>query len=295
MLYDKKNCVQNIYFWIWPAFVERIRKGKITMINIAICDSDESGAFRIEEMIYNLAGERNIGVDCSVFFDGMALVKHICQGAYYDLIYLDDGAKQPDGIHIAKLIKHRDIPALIIIFSTYEVKQDVIHHAEPFRLLVKPIDIVAFRSAFWAAYKRIAQRPEYFSYTFHKICFKLPLDKIIYFSSCNRVITIHVAENIQPEPAEYNDEETKFYGKMNDLEKQLAERGARFIRIHQSFLVNFDYIKSMGSKEVIMLDGTLLQISEDRHKLVRARFRMMTGAEIQPGKNRGQTRSAPLV
>lgn len=166
MLYDKKNCVQNIYFWIWPAFVERIRKGKITMINIAICDSDESGAFR---------------------------------------------------------------------------------------------------SAFWAAYKRIAQRPEYFSYTFHKICFKLPLDKIIYFSSCNRVIMIHAAENIQPEPAAYDEKETNFYGKMNDLEKQLAERGARFIRIHQSFLVNFDYIKSMGSKEVIMLDGTSLQISEDRY------------------------------
>ncbi len=52
------------------------------------------------------------------------------------------------------------------------------------------------------------------------------------------------------------------------------------LRIHQSYLVNFDYMKSMSNKSVLLLDGTLLQISEDRHKGVRTQFRIMAGSEI---------------
>ena len=65
---------------------------------------------------------------------------------------------------------------------------------------------------------------------------------------------------------------SKFYGKINDIEKCLSTSNHRFIRIHQSFLVNFDYIRSINFTTVTMSDGTILQISEERQKKVRTLF-----------------------
>lgn len=76
--------------------------------------------------------------------------------------------------------------------------------------------------------------------------------------------------------------EYRFYGKMNDVEKQLSDSNVRFIRIHQSYLVNFDYIKSMNFTNVTMSDGAMLQISEDKQKKVRSQFCAMAGMEV-PG------------
>ena len=239
------------------------------MINIAICDDDEATTFLIEEMIYKLAFLQHIKVDCDIFFDGSTLVESIRHGAYYDLIYLDIEMRKTDGIRAAEMIRYMDTSPLIVFLSSNEKNLKDLFHTEPFHFLSKPLDAKAFRFVFLAAYKRIARKTEYFSYTYNKRFLKIPLAKISYFSSRNRVIYIHVVDSIKTEHTEYDEAETKFYGKMNNLEEQLAERKARFIRIHQSYLINFDYMKSMSYKSVLMSDGTLLQISEDRHKSVR--------------------------
>ena len=102
------------------------------------------------------------------------------------------------------------------------------------------------------------------------------MNRIYYFESQNRIVHIHTLKNGS---AVSDDTENKFYGKMNDVERQLSERNGNFIRIHQSYLVNFDYIKSMNFDRVCMSDGTVLQISDDRQKAVRTLFCTMAGME----------------
>ena len=148
----------------------------------------------------------------------------------------------------------------------------------------KPIDENKFYSVFMDAYKRIRQKSEYFSFTYNKELIKIPLGTIYYFESRNRVIYIHAVRNVSAENTESNETEYRFYGKMNDVEKQLSDRNVRFIRIHQSYLVNFDYIKSMNFTNVTMSDGTTLQISEDKQKKVRIQFCAMAGMEV-PGND----------
>ena len=78
-----------------------------------------------------------------------------------------------------------------------------------------------------------------------------------------------------------------FYGKMNEVEKQISAVNNRFLRIHQSFLVNFDYVRVISFSEVVMMNGQALQISEERQKTARARFCLMMsngdGKEITNG------------
>lgn len=247
------------------------------MINIAICDDDVATTATIEEMLYTTAEKQGISVNCDVFFDGSTLVENICQGVFYDLIYLDIEMHKVNGIGAAELIREMEIPALIVYVSSYEKYLKELFDTEPFRFLSKPIDRHKFHSVFMDAHKRISQKSEYFSFTYNKEFIKIPLGQIYYFESSNRVIYIRAAQNTGGREPEM---ECRFYGKMNDVEKQLSDRNARFIRIHQSYLVNFDYIKSMNYTNVIMADGTVLQISEDKQKKVRTRFCSMAGMEV---------------
>lgn len=249
------------------------------MINIAICDDDVLMTSSIEERLYKIGKEQDIKITCGVFFDGLTLIENIHQGTYYDIIYLDIEMQSLNGISAAKLIRKDEIPALIVYVSSYEQYMKKLFDTEPFRFLSKPIDEEAFQSVFMAAYRRIRQKSEYFSYTYNKQLIKIPLGRIHYFESQNRVVYIHVMENVKTNNIESDKTEYKFYGKMNDVEKTLSTRNARFIRIHQSYLVNFDYIKIMNYTSVSLLDGSVLQISEDRQKKVRAQFCTMVGLE----------------
>lgn len=252
------------------------------MINIAICDDDTAMTTSIEEMLYKAAKEQNIRINCGVFFDGSTLVENIRQGTRYDLIYLDIEMHQVNGISAAELIRNMEIPVLIVYVSGYEKYLRKLFDTEPFRFLSKPIDEKDFRSVFIDAYKRIRQKPEYFSFIYNKEFIKVPLGGIYYFESRNRIVYIHMAKNMKMENTDSSRTEYRFYGKMNDVEKQISDRNICFIRIHQSYLVNFEYIKSMNFTGVTMSDGIVLQISEDRQKNVRTQFCTMAGMEV-PG------------
>lgn len=101
---------------------------------------------------------------------------------------------------------------------------------------------------------------------------KVPLKNVVYFESRNRVVYIVLSSG----HSEY------FYGKLNGVEKELADSRRYFLRIHQSFLVNYDYIKKMNFFNVTVYIGDRemeLKISEDRQKEVRRQL-----CEIAGGK-----------
>ena len=250
------------------------------MIKIAICDDDIMLTTMIEEMIYEIGKEQSIKIRCEIFFDGSTLVEYIRQKNYYDLIYLDIEMREVGGLDAAQEIREMDIPALIVYISNYEKYLKELFNTEPFRFLSKPIDPENFKAVFLAAYKRICHRVEYFSFTYNKSLVKVPLGSVHYFESNNRVIYIHLSRNFKSENEELGSGKYKFYGKMNDIEAQLSYSNSRFIRIHQSYLVNFDYIKSMNFNYIVMSDGTILQISEDRQRSVRMQFCTMSRMEV---------------
>ena len=85
---------------------------------------------------------------------------------------------------------------------------------------------------------------------------------MVYFESRNRVVHIFFGDGST----------TYFYGKLSDVEKELAESRRYFLRIHQSFLVNYDYIIKMNFYNLtIRMKGKEinLKISEDRQREVR--------------------------
>ena len=253
------------------------------MINIAICDDDLIVTKSLEKMLYEMAAESNVTIRCESFYDGAALAEVVTeQHSYFDLIYLDIEMENMDGIHTALLLRDLALPVLIVYVSAHEEYLKELFCTEPFRFLSKPIERKDLREVFHSACRRIQSRSAYYSFAYKKALHKVPFARIAYFESRGRRIYIHMSGLAAEGP--YTE---VFYGKMNEVEKQVAMVNSRFLRIHQSFLVNFDYVRVIGFSEVVMMDGQTLQVSEERQKNARTQFCLMMdngdGKEITDG------------
>lgn len=241
------------------------------MLRVAVCDDDTHFAVGLEEMVRREAAETGISVDTEAYSDGDMLVADIEKGYRYDLIFLDIEMGRVDGINAARQMRQMDQSALLIYVSNYEKYLKELFEVEPFRFLSKPVDGVKFRKYFRDACIRIGKTEAYYRFSFNKEIRKVAVRDIVYFESRNRVVHIFMS----------NGSTERFYGRLNNVEKELAEGHHEFLRIHQSYLVNYNYIERMNFSEVIVLVGNgkekSLRISEDREKAVRARLCGMAG------------------
>ena len=247
------------------------------MVRIAVCDDDMRFTAELEEMVRREADDSGISVETEAYSDGGTLVADIEKGYRYDLVFLDIEMERVDGISAARQIRRIDRSALLIYVSGYEQYLKELFEVEPFRFLSKPVDGAKFRKYFRDACARIGETEAYYRFSFNKEIRKVAVRDVVYFESRNRVVHIFMADG----------SEERFYGRLNAVEKELSEGCQEFLRIHQSFLVNFDYVRVIGFSEVVMMDGQTLQVSEERQKNARTQFCLMMdngdGKEITDG------------
>ena len=233
------------------------------MVRIAVCDDDMRFTAELEEMVRREADDSGISVETEAYSDGGTLVADIEKGYRYDLVFLDIEMERVDGISAARQIRRIDRSALLIYVSGYEQYLKELFEVEPFRFLSKPVDGAKFR--------------KYFRFSFNKEIRKVAVRDVVYFESRNRVVHIFMADG----------SEERFYGRLNTVEKDLSEGRQEFLRIHQSFLVNYSYIEKMNFSVVTVIFGngkrTALKISEDREKAVRSRLCGMAGRKAVDG------------
>lgn len=239
------------------------------MLKIAICDDDVAMTSSIEELLLNITKRQKIDADIEVFFDGSSLCHDIKNGNKFDLIYLDIKMKKLDGIDTAKIIREYGLESIIIYISSYDSYLRQLFEVEPFRFLDKPINKKQFLTYFNKAYQKIITNSALYQYKFNKEVYRVPIREIMYFESDNRIVYIVTGQN-----------KDRFYGKLNAVEQSIKKSKIVFLRIHQSYLVNYSYIKRMGFTEVELFDGTILPISDDRQKRIRDEYCAFVGGEI---------------
>ncbi len=240
------------------------------MIRVAICDDEIMITSKIEEMLLQISKDNKIEVDIDVFFDGETLEKSINQEQRFDLIYLDIEMKNVDGIEAAKNIRKIDRNVIIIYISNYESYLKELFEVEAFRFISKPIDKAIFENYFLKAYERLCSFASYYEFQYKRELYKILLGDIVYFESKGRAINIILADG----------RTEKFNGKLNEVEQELRNSKIGFLRIHQSYLISYHFIKSMAKTHVKLSDDLVLQISEDRQKDIRKQYCKLLGGEI---------------
>lgn len=237
------------------------------MINVAICDDDIAITGYIESMLRNIAKKNAIPIETEVFGEGEHLVKEVENGNYFDIIFLDIEMGCDNGITVARKIRETDKNVLINYVTSHESYMRESFSVRPFRFLVKPVEEEQMIDCFKAAFEEISNADSYFRYSYQRLNCKIPIRDILYFESRKRKVYI-VTEK----------ETFEFYGKLNEIEECLRASKGIFFRIHQSFLINYKYIKGLTYDFAIMDNGKRLSISEDRRKLISEQYCAMEDA-----------------
>ena len=162
----------------------------------------------------------------------------------------------------AKYIRSIDTTVLLIYVSNYDNYLKELFEVEPFRFMSKPINDKRFYMFLDLAIDRIRSANGIYCFRFNKDILTVILRDVIYFESCGSRVHIVLKGKLY-----------KFYKKLDDVEKEISVNySIPFIRIHKSYLVNFQQIRKVGYTEVETKDGRILNISDTYKKDVRARY-----------------------
>ena len=209
------------------------------MIRVAICDDDIVFTTRVEELILDFG--RAYSFEICIYFDGYTLLESMRQGNCFDIIFMDIEMKQIDGIRAEYALQ------------LFEMR--------PIGFLKKPLYPDQFRQCLKKALDILETRILYFSYRNHYRENKIRLKDIFYFESIYRKIYIHTKQG-----TDY------FYGKLSDTEEELENSVIPFIRIHQSYLVNYHHISQYQSSKIIMESGAELTVSTAHRAYVKEKI-----------------------
>lgn len=228
------------------------------MIKVAICDDMKGFRDDIESRLRIWSLERGINIDIKQFDGGVPLLHSLNDNGMFDLIFLDVEMGELDGMEIAAKIRAADYLTSIIFVSQYEDYYKEAYDFHPMNFLSKPVNQGKVNEVM-DYYLKIQQRnTETFSFFINKTMYTIWITDILYFCSERRKINIVCRDKIYT-----------IYGKLNDIEKQMEERTCKFVRIHQSFLVNLAHIREYHYSEVVVSNGESLLISKEKRKAVR--------------------------
>ncbi len=231
------------------------------MLNIAICDDNIYITGKMEMLIQNIARRNFVHIEIEVFWNGETLIEAIEKESRFDIIYLDIKMGKEDGISVAKKIRRHDKNVLIIYVTSYEHHMKESFSIRPFQFLLKPVSEEELEVCFKEAYEEINSRNFYFRYSYRRVNYKVPMGEILYFESNKRRVLIVTKKDT-----------FVVYGKLNEVEDSLKRCKMTFLRIHQSFLVNYKHIEKQSYDFVVMDNGKRISISEDRRKMISEQY-----------------------
>lgn len=227
------------------------------MYNIGICDDGENICTSIETMLLQYAREKKIQVDTNVWYTGESLRDYLVSGGYLDILFLDIELFKMTGIEVGAYIRNQlDNMGLQIVYISGKASYaQQLFKTQPLDFLVKPILQAQIDEVMDMALKIVTKRNARFAFQQGKDYYYIPMGDIVYFESKGRkvkVVTMKAA--------------FEFYGKLKNVMNCLSDD---FIVIHQSYIINREYVFRYTYEMVELVNGTILTISLVNRKLVR--------------------------
>ncbi len=224
-------------------------------MKIAICDDNAIDRGIISDFLHIYMAERSVSARLTEYEIGVDLLYDVEDGCYYDLIFLDIYMSKVHGMDIARRLREHGYSGKII-FSTATADYAVdSYEVEAAGYLLKPHDYDKIRNLL----DRILDRMNVgmFRFSVRNIVHNIPYSELVFVESKNNVCILHRS----------NGESYTIYQKLSEIEQQLDD-DERFLRCHQSYIVNLSYI-SKADKEFEMTTGDIVHIRQRNLKEMR--------------------------
>lgn len=228
------------------------------MMKLAICDDD----LVVHEQIYSLLEDEkfsHLSFDVIDFNSGEELLDYYSSGEKADIIFLDIEMETTSGIEAAQKIRETDEDTIIIFISSHSCYIFESFRVEALHFMIKPIDEYEFFDVFTRAIQKFNRTRSFLPLQKGNELYKIKIDDIVFVESYMRHIAVHTTSEV-----------IEAVGKLSELLKALEPHG--FIRIHQGFIVNMNYIKKIDKKDVVLTDDKKLSISVRKRNDTMLRF-----------------------
>ena len=156
-----------------------------------------------------------------------------------DILFLDIEMKQMNGMETAKNLRKRNSHTLLIFVTAYPdfVFQGYEVHA--FHYILKPYEEHKIQAVLEQALEELGRDQEpYFALERKSGILKIPLKKVLAFSSDRRKVVIFLNDGSRPD----------FYGKLDEVESGLPDY---FVRCHNRHLVNLNFVSALEKDRCI--------------------------------------------
>lgn len=230
------------------------------MYQIGICDDGENICTSMENMLLQYAGEMKIQIDTKIWYTGEGLRDYLAQGNHLDILFLDIELFKMSGIEVGNYISnYLDNTGMQIVYISGKASYaQQLFKTQPLDFLIKPISQKQINEVMETAVRMISRKKERLAFQQGKEYYYVPMGDIIYLESKGRKVKAVTPKTV-----------FEFYGRLKEVKKQLSED---FIVIHQSYVVNKEYIFRYTYEMVELINGTILTISPANRKQVRERI-----------------------
>lgn len=210
------------------------------MFRIGVCDDEAYFRQDIEKRLEAYFKEKPFKPEICAFEKGQALLEE-AEKSPFDLVFLDIEMPDMDGITLGKHLKAIVEDTLLIYVISYDAYISYALRLDIFQYLKKPLDDHFFQEEMDRALKQYVLKKQKYNFEYNGVRMSVPITRIIYLESQRWSVIIHT-----------EDENFKIVSKLGEEEKRLTAHG--FIRIHQSYLLNIQYIEKFLSDRVFLKD-----------------------------------------
>lgn len=222
-------------------------------MKIAICDDDKNELFHILSLLADYQIQKNTDFSYKPFESSMELAANAA-GERYDIYLLDVVMPGLNGMELAKEIRSYDKAADIIFLTTSPEFAVESYSVKASNYLIKPIQKDRLFDALDDIMKtRIEDHGSSLVLKSSVGVHKVRISEIIYVEALNRKVIYYLKNNEQIVCADK-------FSSVCDFLLQHPE----FILAHRSFLVNMNFIRSIGATDMYLQDGKHIPLAQRR-------------------------------
>lgn len=224
-------------------------------MNIAICDDSFLDRELFIYLLESYFSDKTIAHNIDEYENGIQLLYEVEDGRAYDVIFLDIFMEKILGIEVAKRLRKLNYNGQIIFLTASSDFAVDSYEVNASGYLLKPLNYEKLSSVIDRTINNIQAN------TYHirrrNSFIIVPYDEILYVESNNSKCILH----------RFGGTNYVIYKKLGQIEDELNDE--RFLRSHQSYLVNMDYIVQVN-RQFELVTGESVLIRQRNLKEIRS-------------------------
>ena len=226
-------------------------------MRIAVCEDNEIHRDILAHFLNRYSSERSIPFELVPYEYGMNFLYDMEEGAYFDVAFLDIYMEDAMGNEIAHKLRAMGYQGEIIFLTASPDFAIESYDVDAGGYLLKPLDYGKLKKVMDRITRNID--PSTYHIRQRTTVTKVVYHEILYIESSNSKCLLHSAHS-----GDYT-----VYKKLDTIEEELGNR--RFLRCHQSFLVNMDHVRAL-EKQFVLTSGACVPIRQRGIKSVRLAY-----------------------